>query len=157
MDKTISPKPKSKSQLRDPLSLGILLYIFSSILLGLQGGNFDPFSLGWEFSFPIWLYRALGILALVMSVRLMIAVLWKRLWRVETFVELTWWEYPYRVVFWLIYTVSWITAFSAIPPEEFFFHVSFWSGFAWFLVIGAVFFVIPVIITLKILVVKLVR
>lgn len=158
MDKIISLKPKNKPKISDPLPLGILLFFFSSILLGLQSGNFDPFGLGWEFSFPVWLYRALGIVALAMSVCLMIAVLWKRLWREKSFSGMPpWGEYPYRTVFWLIYTVSWITALSTIPPEEFFFHVSFWGGFAWFLVIGAVFSFIPAVITLKTLVVKLVR
>ena len=129
------------------LSHGVLLFFFSLILLAVQPRTLVLF--GFEiFTFPIWFYTALGIIALTVSVSFMIAIFWKWLAvRLENFLEVrppSHWQYSiqylYWVVFWLVYTVGWLKGLSSIPAQGSTFEIAFWFGFVWFLIIPIAWF-----------------
>lgn len=132
---------------RHALSDGILLFLFSLILLGLKQSTLVLF--GFEiFTFPIWLYTAFGVIALAMSVSFMIAVFWKRLAVIlESFLEerpRSRWQggikWLYWVIFWFVYLIGWLKGLSSIPTEVFAFKAAFWIGFVWFLIIPIAWF-----------------
>ena len=134
------------------LSHGVLLFFFSLVLLAVKQPS-TPVIFGFElFTFPIWSYTALGIIAVVISLLFMIAVFWNWLRdRLENFLKerqgSRWGaiiEYLYFVVFWLVYTVSWLKGLSFIPTDEFIFDVVFCFGFIWFLIIPVAFLIIPI-------------
>jgi len=125
------------------LAQGILLFFFALILLGLQDSTIVLF-FDYELTLPIWIYRALGIIALTASIAFMIAIPWKQLGvKLKNFLEqrpISRWQafikWLYWVVFWIVYIAGWLQGLSNIPGGEFTFQVVFWIGFIWFCVIG---------------------
>lgn len=151
-------KQKSSQPInRHILSDGILLFLFSLILFGVKPSTLVIF--GFEiFTFPIWSYMALGIIALALSISFMVAVFWKQLAArmegvLEERVRSRWQafiQYLYFIVFLLVYTVSWLKGLSFIPAEEFIFDVVLWFGFIWLLVILVAFLIIPITHRIKV-------
>ena len=145
-----SSKKQNESEKHSPnsyaLAQGILLFFFAVILLGLQDSTIALFD--HELTLPIWIYRALGIIAVAASISLMIAIFWKHLWvRLKSFLEKRpkprWQgfiQWLYWVVFWIVYIAGWLQGLSSIPTGEVTFKVVFWIGFIWFWIIPMVWF-----------------
>ncbi len=132
------------------LSQGILLFFFALILLGLQTGEFVFFGHIIP-AFPIWWYKGLGIIALIISILLLIVAIFcnRASARIERFLEkrpMPRWQatiqYIYWVIFWLVYFAGWSKSLSNIPAGGLTFHVAFWVGLIWF-------FAIPIFVGYK--------
>lgn len=84
-------------------------------------------------------FTVLGIIAIIMSLPLMVAVFWKR-WagKVKNFLEGRF-QYPYWFIFWLVYIVGWGKGLLSIPQGPAF-KIAGCVGFVWFFVITIIVF-----------------
>ena len=125
------------------MSNGILLFLFSLILLAVKQRTFSIF--GYEiWEIPSLLYQTIGLIALILSLIFMVAIFYKplagRLESLLTGMPKSYWHsfigWLYWVIVWLVYSVGWLKGLSSISADKPTFHVAFWVGFLWFLVIG---------------------
>lgn len=139
------------------LANGVLLFLFGLILLAVKQQS-TPTIFGFEvLTPPLWLYTALGIIALVMSLLFMIAIFWRQMaGGLENLLKERRWgrwqdiiQYLYFTVFWLVYTVSWLKGLSAISADGFIFGVVFCFGFIWFSIIPIAFLIVPIVTIIK--------
>jgi hypothetical protein len=85
----------------------------------------------------VWVFKGLGIVTFLASLVFMVAIFYQR-WADKLHNYLKDQQYTYWVIFWVVYTVSWLKGLISIPPETFIFKMVFYVGFVWFLVIGFV-------------------
>ncbi|MFC2066797.1 hypothetical protein ACFLUO_07090 [Chloroflexota bacterium] len=130
------------------MSSGILLFLFGLILLAVKQSTVSIFGYEiWEISNLH--YQVLGLIAIILSLIFSVAIFYESLAvRLERFLEGMPRSYVQGVIkylycwliFWLVYIVGWLKGLSGIPADSAAFHVAFWIGFIWFLVIGFAWF-----------------
>lgn len=95
------------------------------------------------FLFTLWLSldlsKILGVMALVASVVMFIAVFPK--WLAKKLVNFV--EVQLKPVYWMVflfvYTIGWLRGFSGIPSNSFASNLVFYIGLVWFLIIAIIF------------------
>jgi hypothetical protein len=85
------------------------------------------------------LFTVSGIIAILISLPFMVAVFWKR-WagKVKNFLEGQF-QYPYWLIFWVVYMVTWGKGLLS-TPQGLAFKLAFWVGVVWFCVITIIMF-----------------
>lgn len=93
----------------------------------------------WLMAPSIGLFTVLGIIAILTSLPFMVAVFWKR-WagKVKNFLE-DQFQYPYWLIFWVVYFFGLFKGLSNIP-QGLAFKIASYVGVAWFFVITIIMF-----------------
>lgn len=88
---------------------------------------------------PVYIYTALGIIAILISLAFMVAVFYKRLAdKLEEFLK-SQFSFIYGVIFWTVFSIGFAKGLSSVPVESFTFPIASCIGFIWFLIIGIIF------------------
>ena len=133
---------------RYALSQGVLLFFFGLMLFGVQERTLVLF--GHKiFTFPIWVYTAYGILAILLSLLFVIVAFRKQLaTKLEKFLEgmptFSYFKWILTVfiwtAFWIVYVLGWLKGMTSISNEGWTFVVLFLLGFAWLIIITILWF-----------------
>ena len=124
------------------VSFGVLLFVFSLTLLGFQPKGE---SITYTISIPMFSiehYRVLGMIAIALSLISLIMAL-RREWseRVEKILDKREIFFPVFLVFWALYTISYIKGFAGVveaSPPAWLATLVFCFGFAVFLLLAII-------------------
>ncbi len=129
------PETHSGSAVASTLSHGIILLLVGAALLATKPSTTEWLSITIP-ALPISVSTAIGSCAAVLSVLFVIAAFWPRLrGGVEGFLWRQPIKYFYFCVFWAMYSVGWLNALAAIPPERLGVPIVGYIGVLWFVAI----------------------
>jgi len=87
----------------------------------------------------VWPSKALGIIALLISLAFMAAVFCKWLaCKLNNFLKGQF-QFIYWLIFWAVYFIGWFKGMSSIPGDSCVFKLAFLIGFLWFSIIGIIY------------------